>query len=124
MITFQKSSGVSGTKTWESETVKDDCLERFVKLCTQIRERLDGKFFFDFVDPCTGLLMQSNNHNVVYAEITGVQAFMTETGFKTTMLGGCQCICHPVYGVDCYPASMFTNAPPEVIEALIKEFTD
>ena len=51
----------------------------------------------------------------------GVQAFLTDKGFKLQKLGDCQCISHPELGFNCYPASFFTDADPELIKTLLSK---
>jgi hypothetical protein len=72
-----------------------------------IEAKISEGAYFDFVDPSSGILMKSENSNITYQELQGVQTFLPE--FPIVQLGMCQAIRHPLFGLDCYPATMFTN---------------
>ena len=59
-----------------------------MRLCSQIKIELKTHYF-DYVDPSSGLLMLSSNHNITYCEATGVECFLRDKGFKVVSLGGC-----------------------------------
>ena len=61
--------------------------------------------------------MNSANANVTYQELSGVQAFLPE--FTVVQLGMCQAVRHPRYGLDCYPATIFTSISKDQISELI-----
>ena len=58
--------------------------------------------------------MTSENPNVIYYEHLGIEHFLKH--FKSIQVGMCRLVDHPVFGIDSYPATIFTNAPKDVIE--------
>lgn len=62
--------------------------------------------------------MNSNNPNKVYYEMTGIEHFLKD--YETKQICMCRVVNHPIFGIDCYPATIFTNADPD----LIKQFID
>eukprot|EP00347_Sterkiella_histriomuscorum_P019494 403341414 len=77
------------------------------------------QLFFDYVDPSSGILMNSDNPNIVYYELLGIEHFLKDYPIK--QIGMCRIIDHPKYGLDAYPATIFTNAQIDVIEQIIQE---
>ena len=59
--------------------------------------------------------MNCENHNTVYYEVTGIEHFLKDYGSK--QIGMCRVIDHPRYGLEAYPATIFTNAPIPLIES-------
>ena len=57
--------------------------------------------------------MNQDNPNSVYYETLGIDHFLKH--FKTVQVGMCRVVDHPIFGLDCYPATMFTNAPTLLI---------
>ena len=57
--------------------------------------------------------MNSSNLNSVYYEITGIEHFLKS--YRTKQIGMCRVVDHPHYGIDCYPATLFTNASEDLI---------
>ena len=55
--------------------------------------------------------MNQDNPNAVYYETLGIDHFLKH--YKTVQIGMCRVVDHPKFGLDCYPATMFTNAPEE-----------
>lgn len=72
------------------------------------------------MDPSTGLLMLSDNANGVYYESLGIDHFLK--GYKSVQIGMCRVVDHPVFGLDCYPATIFTNAPEKLIREILDGF--
>ena len=54
--------------------------------------------------------------NKIYGEVDGFQALL---GYRTQNANCCKILLHPKWGSAVYPASMFTNAPADVIEEII-----
>ena len=73
----------------------------------------DSYTFFDYVDPCSGILLNSENPNCVYYEMGGIELYRTDV--PTRQMGMCRVADHPKFGVNCYVASMFTDAPKEIL---------
>ena len=72
---------------------------------------IDPDAFFDFVDPSSGVLMNSDNQTLTYTESYAIETFLCggEGGFQTLQLGMCRVIRHPVFGLNVYPATVFTT---------------
>jgi len=84
---------VSGAiKSVQSEDAKAMCLDQFMSFAQDLDQQRSCDCFFDYVDPSSGLLMNSNNMNVVYSEILGVETFLQgkRFGFKTVQMGLCR----------------------------------
>ena len=72
---------------------------------------IDPDAFFNFVDPSSGVLMNSDNQTLTYTESYAIETFLCggEDGFQTLQLGMCRVIRHPVFGLNVYPATVFTT---------------
>jgi len=70
-------------------------------------------YYFDYVDPGSGLLMNSSNPNFTHSESDALQTFLK---YKIALSGGCQIAYHPVFKEKFYPASIFTNAPKDLLD--------
>jgi len=105
----------------EIEDEKDRLLEVFMDfaktVCTELRE---GGHWADYIDPCSGLPMMTEDCNKVYSEVDGLQVLLQ---YKTMNCGCCKVLLHPVWGSGVYPASMFTTAPRDVVDALFARYT-
>lgn len=51
-----------------------------------------------------------------YSEVAGFEHFLR---FKTQNAGCCKVLLHPRWGSACYPATMFSTAPPEAVTQAI-----
>ena len=95
---------------------KDDLLERFVAWASVVRQNVMTKgYWADYIDPCSGLPANTDG-NKIYGEVDGFQALL---GYRTQNANCCKILLHPKWGSAVYPASMFTNAPADVIEEII-----
>jgi hypothetical protein len=61
--------------------------------------------------------MNSDNHNAVYYERLGIDHFLKH--YKAEQIGICQVTDHPLYGINSYPATIFTSADAAVITKLL-----
>jgi hypothetical protein len=61
--------------------------------------------------------MLSDNANGVYYETLGIDHFLKS--YKTVQIGMCRVVDHPIYGLDCYPATIFTDAPEDMIKEIL-----
>mmetsp|Transcript_11162 Transcript_11162/g.20619 ORF Transcript_11162/g.20619 Transcript_11162/m.20619 type:complete len:243 (+) Transcript_11162:119-847(+) len=96
---------------------KDLCLERFSEFARVFcKFLLDKGNWADYCDPCSGLPMYSNG-NTVYSEIQGLEKVRR---FYTTNAGACRIALHPEWGSNMYPASIFTTAAGDDINAAIE----
>eukprot|EP00897_Mesotaenium_endlicherianum_P004783 jgi/Mesen1/4332/ME000022S03624 len=99
------------------EEEKDRLLEVFVEWAKSVCDKLQSRgFFADYIDPCSGLPMIHRDTTTVYSE---VDALATLLGYGYANAGCCKVILHPKWGSSVYPATMFTNAPLEVLLEVI-----
>ena len=63
--------------------------------------------------------MNSDNANSVYYETLGIDHFLKH--YKTVQVGMCRVVDHPEYGLDAYPATIFTNADRERLTRYMEE---
>ena len=62
--------------------------------------------------------MNSENANAMYFETLGIDHFLKQ--YKSMQIGICRVVDHPVFGLDAYPATIFTNAPKEFVDKTLK----
>eukprot|EP00752_Nemacystus_decipiens_P005299 g4807.t1 len=100
------------------ETEKDRLLNSFARfasgLCKQIRE---AGYWADYIDPCSGLPMLTGG-NKVYSEVEGMQLLLQ---YRVMNAGSCKVLLHPQWGSAVYPASLFCNAPSDLVQRLLEE---
>ena len=63
--------------------------------------------------------MKSDNVNRVYYEIVGIEHFRKD--IITKLIGICRVADHPYYGINCYPATIFTNAKVNCINDFLSQ---
>ena len=105
----------------EVEKEKDLCLERFAAfgaaVCAELRA---AGHWADYIDPCSGLPMLTQGQNSkVYDEVTGMQLLLR---FATQNAGCCKVLLHPQWGAAVYPATLFTTAPFEQLQAVLARY--
>jgi len=99
------------------DTEKDRCLEIFDDFGRALCAALASTgYWADYIDPCSGLPMLTPDTNKVYSEVDGVQLLLR---YATMDAGACKILLHPKWGSSVYPASAFTNAPPEEVAKAI-----
>eukprot|EP00591_Stephanopyxis_turris_P009912 CAMPEP_0195518918 /NCGR_PEP_ID=MMETSP0794_2-20130614/13945_1 /TAXON_ID=515487 /ORGANISM="Stephanopyxis turris, Strain CCMP 815" /LENGTH=125 /DNA_ID=CAMNT_0040647965 /DNA_START=200 /DNA_END=573 /DNA_ORIENTATION=+ len=80
----------------EIEQEKDRLLNVFLdfgsSFCKQIR---DLGYFADYIDPCSGLPMITQNCNKVYSEVDGMEVLL---GYRAHNAGFCKILLHPLWG--------------------------
>jgi len=62
--------------------------------------------------------MLTKDANKVFSEVDSAQQLL---GYSVQNCGCCKVLLHPQWGSAVYPASMFTNAPLEVVKSLLFE---
>ena len=77
--------------------------------------------FCDFVDPCSGCPYLGEATSSIYSEIDGA---VTLLRYRMDNVGCCNVVCHPHYGSQGYPATLFTTADAAVVLACIRELAD
>mmetsp|Transcript_35765 Transcript_35765/g.48315 ORF Transcript_35765/g.48315 Transcript_35765/m.48315 type:complete len:175 (-) Transcript_35765:108-632(-) len=101
------------------ESEKDRCLIQFMELgkslCLEIQAR---GHWADYIDPCSGLPMMTPDCNKVYSEVDGMQMLLQ---YQVMNAGPCKVLLHPRWGGAVYPATMFTNAPEDVVLELLED---
>ena len=80
-----------------------------MRLCERLQEAIGDKYIFDYVDPASGLLMRSDNHNHCYFEKAGIDHFLKH--YKSVQIGMCRVVDHPEFGINSSPATIFTDCP-------------
>lgn len=64
------------------------------------------------------LTLQSNK---VYSEVDGVELLLR---YRCLSAGMCKILLHPLWGGAVYPASLFTDAPFEVVREVLETIPD
>ena len=99
---------------------KDRCLEVFIAFGAALRDALTARgHWCDYIDPCSGLPTHTKDCPSVYDEVSGHQCLL---GYTVSQAGGCKVLLHPQWGTACYPATIFTTAPDDVLLGLIGEY--
>lgn len=97
----------------EIEREKDRLLENFSDWAAALCHELDARgYFADYIDPCSGLPMRTPNTTRVYSEVDGMELLLH---YRCLNAGMCKVLLHPKYGAAVYPATLFTNAPLELL---------
>jgi hypothetical protein len=95
-------------------------VRQFVEFARDICGQIQAQgYWADYIDPCSGLAAFTSNPNKVFSEVDGMQALLH---YRVLNAGFCKILLHPKWGSAVYPASMFTTAPPHVVEALLKQY--
>ena len=80
-----------------------------------------NRWFVDWVDPATGLPVQSANTSSIYCESDGIEQLL-KMGivYVNGPGGGCRLVDHPRFGINVYPATGFVcgGTSEELLEAL------
>ena len=99
---------------------KDRCLEVFVAFGEALRTALQARgHWCDYIDPCSGLPTHTKECTSVYDEVSGHQCLLRYT---VSQAGGCKVLVHPHWGTACYPATIFTTAPDDVLLEVVGGF--
>jgi len=102
----------------EAAKEKDRLLEAFVAFAKDVCAALAEKgHWADYVDPCSGLPAISKDTPTVYDEVAGMQSLLK---YDVHDAGPCKILMHPRWGSAVYPATMFTNAPSDVVVAVLE----
>jgi hypothetical protein len=104
------------------EKEKDRLLNVFISfgqdVCGKIRSR---GYWADFIDPCSGLPMLTQNCNKVYSEVDGMECLLN---YKSYNAGFCKILTHPKWGSAVYPATIFAHCPVSVAKDVINSYPD
>ncbi|KXS21432.1 hypothetical protein M427DRAFT_27804 [Gonapodya prolifera JEL478] len=125
IATFQKAENdLTGTGK-EVDRERDVMLRNFYSLARHLRSLAQPSYFFDAADPSSGFPFftppVSNNGGSPPLPFPDVHVLSRLLGYDTVQVGCCGCLVHPRWGARCYPATMFTTAPREVVEGWLKQ---
>ena len=73
-------------------------------------------YWADYADPASGLLMTGPGQTI-WPEVQSIERMR---GYKRSMVNQCHVLYHPRWQTRMYPASMFTNAPEDVVKAKLE----
>ena len=97
------------------EQEKDRLLETFMDFAKGLCDKLIAKgHFADYVDPCSGLPMLTRDANKVFSEVDSAEQLL---GYGVMNAGCCKVLLHPAWGSAVYPATIFTTAKAQEVEA-------
>ena len=119
VVTTQRSD-LDLVNTGEAvDAEKDALLERFFVWAQAAAAALAAAgHWCDYVDPCSGLLMvDRSGHRSVYDEVSALAALRR---YKTSNAGCCKIVLHPRWGSSVYPATLFTDAPPDALAGALQ----
>ncbi|MCG9890300.1 MAG: methylmalonic aciduria and homocystinuria type D protein [Thermosynechococcaceae cyanobacterium MS004] len=68
-------------------------------------------------DPRTGKPFYSRSGSLTLDDVAVVQAVL---GYPLVNQGGCHLIQHPVWGCEVFPSVLVSDAPPEVLSAIVQ----
>jgi hypothetical protein len=104
------------------EEEKDRLLNAFMEFARPFCQNvIDAGFWADYIDPCSGLPMLTENCNKVYSEVDGMECCL---GYKSYNAGFCKILMHPKWQSAVYPASIFVCAPRRFVLELLQSFSD
>ena len=90
----------------------------FADAASRVREELTlAGYFCDAINPRTGLAM----HSASGEKFSEAYAARSLLGYTVAEYKGCPIIAHPEFGSGAYPASIFTNAPAELVAAQVEK---
>jgi len=101
------------------EAEKDRLLNVFLTFGQDVCDRvcgLDADFWADYIDPCSGLPMNSLSRNKVYSEVDSMEVLL---GYRAYNAGFCKILCHPDWGSSVYPATIFIYAQKQKVIDLL-----
>eukprot|EP00455_Lapot_gusevi_P038297 TRINITY_DN4291_c0_g1_i1.p1 TRINITY_DN4291_c0_g1~~TRINITY_DN4291_c0_g1_i1.p1 ORF type:complete len:171 (-),score=20.76 TRINITY_DN4291_c0_g1_i1:309-821(-) len=119
IITIQKSTQDLVQIGPVIENEKNLLLEKFYAWGRQVCDKLRENYWADLIDPCSGYPVYGDSGSTIYSEVEGLQLFLK---YRMMQAGNCNVIAHPRWGTFMYPASMFTNAPFEIVQEVINSF--
>jgi hypothetical protein len=100
-----------------SDAEKDRLLENFISWAKRIRDNISAEYWVDAIDPCSGYPYFGQRGSSIYGEVEGFQLVLK---YSCDQVGNCRVLRHPVWGTSIYPATLFTNAPKDVLERAIQ----
>ena len=119
VVATTQASDLDLVRTGEAvDQEKDVLLESFFEWARAVAAALAAAgHWCDYIDPCSGLpMVDRSGHRSVYDEVSALAALRQ---YKTSNAGCCKIVLHPRWGSSVYPATLFTEAPPEVLAAAV-----
>jgi hypothetical protein len=102
------------------EAEKDRLLNVFMDFASSVcRDIAAANYWADFIDPCSGLPMLTRHCNKVYSEVDGMECCL---GYRSYSAGFCKVLEHPAWGTAVYPATIFSNAPKEILIGILEQY--
>jgi Methylmalonic aciduria and homocystinuria type D protein len=102
------------------EAEKDRLLNVFMDFASAVcRDIAAANYWADYIDPCSGLPMLTRHSNKVFSEVDGMECCL---GYRSYSAGFCKVLEHPVWGTAVYPATIFSNAPNEILIAILNQY--
>jgi len=104
------------------EKEKDRLLNVFISFGQDVCEKIRSRgYWADFIDPCSGLPMMTQNCNKVYSEVDGMECLLN---YKSYNAGFCKILTHPKWGSAVYPATIFAHCPVNVAIDIVNSYPD
>lgn len=101
------------------ESEKERLLNVFVAFARPFCESVVAAgFWADFMDPCSGLPMLTNNCNKVYSDVDGMECCL---GYKSYNAGFCKVLLHPKWQTRVYPATVLACVPRHIAMQLLQK---
>ena len=102
------------------EKEKDRLLNVFISLGRDLCEKIRSKgYWADFIDPCSGLPMMTQDCNKVYSEVDSMECLLN---YKSYNAGFCKILTHPKWGSSVYPATIFAHCPESLAKAIVSSY--
>jgi Methylmalonic aciduria and homocystinuria type D protein len=102
------------------EAEKDRLLNVFMEFAATLCQEISALHYWaDYIDPCSGLPMLTRHANKVYSEVDGMECCL---GYRSYSAGFCKVLEHPIWGTAVYPATIFSNAPNEVVIRILEQY--
>ena len=93
---------------------KDRCLAVFVRWAAGVRARLAAAGrWCDWADPCSGLPAHTPS-SAPYPEVDTMEVLLR---YRVDAAGACRVLLHPRWAGAVYPATLWSDAPPEELAA-------
>lgn len=74
-------------------------------------------YWADVADPSSGYPVFTQRGSAAYSDVDGAQRLRA---WDTVQAGGCYLLSHQRWGVNVYPATLFTNAPLDALREAIR----
>jgi hypothetical protein len=124
IITFQPASCELIEFTDEAQEQKDSKLRIFFDWANTVRSLLTSEgHWVDFTDPASGFPVHSDRGANTFSDVSACEVCLPYR-FEVVSgpAGGCRLISHPKWRLASYPATVFTNAPPDVALRVLNSF--